>query len=69
LGAFLRGAAALELAAAFPVLGWFIVIPLAIIASLGATAFAVLHWMPANRLAGSDAPPERPVAVVEGLGS
>lgn len=45
-GAFVRGAVTLELAAAFPVIGWFIVIPLAIIASLGATAFAVFRWMP-----------------------
>jgi hypothetical protein len=45
-GAFVRGAVALELAAAFPIIGWFIVIPLAIVTSLGATAFALLRWMP-----------------------
>jgi hypothetical protein len=45
-GAFVRGALALELAAAFPVVGWFIVVPLAIVLSLGATAFALLKWMP-----------------------
>lgn len=45
-GAFVRGAIALELAAIFPLLGWFIVIPLAVVTSLGATAFALLHWMP-----------------------
>ncbi|MBI3242374.1 MAG: hypothetical protein HYZ49_08785 [Chloroflexi bacterium] len=45
-GAFVRGAVALELAAAFPVVGWVIVIPLAIVVSLGATAFALLRWMP-----------------------
>jgi hypothetical protein len=44
--AFVRGAIALELAAVFPLVGWFIVIPLAIVASLGATAFAILRWMP-----------------------
>ena len=44
--AFVRGAIALELAAVFPVLGWFIFIPLASVTSLGATAFALLHWMP-----------------------
>ena len=47
--AFVRGAIALELAAVFPLVGWFIVIPLAIIASLGATAFAILSWMPRER--------------------
>ena len=45
-GAFVRGAVALELAAVFPFVGWFIVIPLAIVTSLGATVFALLHWMP-----------------------
>ena len=45
-GAFVRGAIALELAAAFPILGWFIIIPLAIVTALGATAFALLRWMP-----------------------
>ena len=43
---FLRGAIALELAAAFPVIGWFLAIPLIILCSLGAAAFAVLGWMP-----------------------
>jgi hypothetical protein len=44
--AFVRGAVALELAAAFPVVGWFIFIPLVIVLSLGATAFALLRWVP-----------------------
>ncbi len=47
--AFVRGAIALELAAVFPLVGWFIVIPLAIFASLGATAFALLRWMPKEK--------------------
>jgi hypothetical protein len=45
-GAFLRAALALELAAAFPLVGWFILTPLAIVVSLGATTFALLKWMP-----------------------
>ncbi|MGQ0604793.1 MAG: hypothetical protein ACT4QE_24190 [Anaerolineales bacterium] len=45
-GAFVRGAVALELAAAFPVAGWLIVVPLVVVLSLGATAFAVMKWMP-----------------------
>jgi hypothetical protein len=48
-GAFVRGAVALELAAAFPVIGWLILVPLAAVVSLGAAAFAVLHWMPVAR--------------------
>ena len=43
---FLRGAIALELAAAFPVIGWFLVIPLITLSSLGAAVFAALGWMP-----------------------
>jgi hypothetical protein len=46
IGAFVRGAIALELAAAFPVIGWLIFIPIAIVVSLGATAFALLRWVP-----------------------
>jgi hypothetical protein len=44
--AFVRAAVALELAAAFPMLGWFIVIPLTTIVSLGAAIFALLGWAP-----------------------
>ena len=45
-GATIRGAVALELAAIFPVIGWFVFIPLAFVMSLGATAFALLRWVP-----------------------
>ena len=44
--AFIRGAVILELAAFFPIIGWlFVWIPL-LITSFGATAFALLNWMP-----------------------
>lgn len=45
-GSFVRAAIALELAAAFPLLGWFIVIPTTILVSLGAAVFAALNWVP-----------------------
>jgi hypothetical protein len=45
-GAFVRGAVALELAAIFPVIGWLVIVPLASVVALGATAFAVLGWAP-----------------------
>ncbi len=48
-GAFVRGAVALELAAVFPLVGWFLVIPLATIISMGATGFALLHWTPPEK--------------------
>lgn len=46
LSAFLRGAVVLELAAFFPVLGWFFLWPLTLITSFGATGFALLNWLP-----------------------
>jgi hypothetical protein len=56
-GAFVRGAIALELAAVFPVIGWMVVIPLAVLVSLGATAFALLKWVPrANKETATTVP-------------
>ena len=46
LGAFVRGAILLELAAFFPVIGWFFLWPLLLITAFGATGFAMLNWMP-----------------------
>ena len=46
LSAFVRGAVLLELAAFFPVIGWFFLWPLLLITAFGATAFALLNWMP-----------------------
>lgn len=43
IAAFVRGALALELAAAFPFLGWFLIIPGAIVISLGAALGALLR--------------------------
>lgn len=40
-GAYVRAAIALELAAAFPFLGWFLVIPIMIIVSLGSSLAAL----------------------------
>lgn len=50
LGGFIRGAVVLELAAFFPVLGWLFIWPFALITALGATAFALLNWMPREKL-------------------
>ena len=46
VGATLRGAMAMELAAVFPVIGWFIFIPITYIISLGASIFALIGWVP-----------------------
>ena len=49
LGAFVRGAVLLELAAFFPVIGWLFLWPFLLITALGATAFALLNWMPREK--------------------
>ena len=49
LGAFVRGAVLLELAAFFPVIGWFFLWPLLIITAFGATGYALLNWMPREK--------------------
>ena len=49
LGGFIRGAITLELSAFFPVIGWlFIWIPM-LVTAFGATAFALLNWMPREK--------------------
>jgi hypothetical protein len=45
-GATIRGAVAMGLAAVFPVVGWFIFIPVTFIMATGATVFALVGWMP-----------------------
>ncbi|MEM7031034.1 MAG: hypothetical protein AAF629_15820 [Chloroflexota bacterium] len=55
IGATVRGAIALELAAVFPVIGWFIVIPLTLVASFGAAIYALLRWQPRPKKADSTA--------------
>ena len=49
LSAFVRGAVLLELAAFFPVIGWFFLWPLLLITAFGATGFAILNWMPREK--------------------
>jgi hypothetical protein len=45
-GRYLRAGVALELAAAFPIIGWFIVIPVTLMTSMGAAVFSLLRWLP-----------------------
>lgn len=49
LGAFVRGAVLLELAAFFPVIGWLFLWPLFLLTAFGATGFALLNWMPPEK--------------------
>jgi hypothetical protein len=56
VGAALRGAIALELAAIFPLIGWFVVLPVIALSALGAAGFALLRWLP-----GPDTPPSSPI--------
>ena len=43
LGSFIRGSVVLELSTFFPILGWFFLLPLALITAFGATGFALLN--------------------------
>jgi len=47
--AFVRGALALELSAAFPIVGWFLVIPGVLLTGYGAGLFALLRWLPRSQ--------------------
>src|SRR5688572_21843504 len=49
LGGFIRGALVLELAAFFPIIGWFFLWPLLLIVAFGATGFALLNWPPREK--------------------
>jgi hypothetical protein len=49
LSGFVRGSVILELAAFFPVLGWFFIWPLLLIMAFGATGFALLNWLPREK--------------------
>ena len=49
LNGFIRGSVILELAAFFPVLGWFFIWPLMLITAFGATGFALLNWKPREK--------------------
>ena len=66
LNAFIRGAVVLELAAFFPVIGWlFVWIPL-LVTSFGATAFALMNWMPREKTVNKETStqvPAEPYAV------
>lgn len=55
---FARGAIILELAAAFPAIGWFLIVPVVAIASLGAAVGAVLD----RRRHPAPAPSQEPAA-------
>ncbi len=55
LGAFLRGVVIWELAAAFPIIGWLLIIPVGTLISLGAAVFSIFNWMPKTETAAEDA--------------
>lgn len=53
-GAFIRAAVALELMAAFPLIGWLLIIPVTLLVSLGAASFALFRWMPKAKPADAE---------------
>ncbi len=56
LSGFIRGSVILELTAFFPVLGWFFFWPLLLIMAFGATAFALLNWIPREKISTAPEP-------------
>jgi len=55
---YIGAAVAFELAAAFPFVGWFIVIPAALLLSIGATFFGVVRWRPRALVQAAPSPAE-----------
>jgi hypothetical protein len=55
-GATVRGAIALTLAVAFPLVGWFIFLPLMFMLVLGGAFFALLGWTPRRVASTTPAP-------------
>ena len=49
LSGFVRASVILELTAFFPIIGWLFIWPLMLITAFGATAFALLNWMPREK--------------------
>jgi hypothetical protein len=63
LGGFIRGAAVLELAAFFPVIGWLFIWPIMLVMALGATGFALLNWSPDGKAVITSEPiPPQPIS-------
>lgn len=61
--AFVRGAVALELAAIFPIVGWFLVIPAVLLLGFGAGLFGLLRWAPRIHAADAASSAPRPEGV------
>ena len=60
---FLRAVVALELAAAFPIIGWFLFVPLCIVMSLGAASLALIGGEPRRQPTPTREPAETVTAV------
>jgi hypothetical protein len=50
IGNIVRGAIIYELAFMFPILGWFVVLPISSIVVLGAAIFGLFGWVPKQKL-------------------
>jgi hypothetical protein len=61
LGGFVRGSVLLELAAFFPILGWFFIWTLVLVMAFGATGFAFLNWMPREKASITSTPAATPI--------
>lgn len=63
LTSLVRGAVVYELACLFPIVGWFLFIPLAGIMVLGAAVFGLLGWIPRPQIQQADQTPQPEIRV------
>jgi hypothetical protein len=67
LTSLVRGALVYELACLFPLVGWFLFIPLAGIMVMGAAVFGVLGWLPRPQIQQMDETPAPDIRVHQSL--
>lgn len=67
LTSLVRGALVYELAGLFPLIGWFLFIPLAGIMVMGAAVFGVLGWIPRPQIQQMDETPPPDIRVHQSL--
>jgi len=62
LGTFVLAAVALELAVAFPFIGWFLVLPITVVMSLGSAIYGMTGRLPSSGGGAAEEPPETRLA-------
>lgn len=67
LTSLVRGAVVYELACLFPIVGWFLFIPLAGIMVIGAAVFGIFGWLPSHQIQEADQTPPPDIRVHQPL--